>query len=110
MKKMLVSLCALLALGLAGCSEKPQSEAPAAAQPAPATVEPADFVFTNGTVYTVNELQPWAESVAVRGKEIVYVGDAAGAAALVGEGTERIDLEGMTLLPGFISTHDHLIA
>jgi len=70
----------------------------------------ADYVFTNGKVYTVNVLVPWAEAVAVKGDKIVYVGDTAGAEALVGEGTERIDLKGKTVLPGFISTHDHLIA
>ena len=73
-------------------------------------VEPADSVFTGGKVYTVDEKQPWAEAVAVEGNQIVYVGDAAGAEALVGKGTKRIDLEGKTVLPGFISTHDHLIA
>ena len=38
----------------------------------------ADVVFTNGKVYTVNELRPWAEAVAVSGNKIVYVGDNAG--------------------------------
>ncbi len=69
--------------------------------------EPADFVFTNGKVYTVNEAQPWAEAVAVRGNEIVYVGDDAGAAAFVGEATESIDLAGKMVLPGFIDGHIH---
>jgi predicted amidohydrolase YtcJ len=40
-------------------------------------------VLTNGKVYTVSEAQPWAEAVAVRGREIVYVGGNAGAEALV---------------------------
>jgi predicted amidohydrolase YtcJ len=70
----------------------------------------ADFAFTNGKVYTVNEAQPWAEAVAVKGNKAVYVGDAAGVAAYQGEGTEVIDLAGKMLLPGFISAHDHLIA
>ena len=33
----------------------------------PAIESAADFVFTNGKVYTVNEAQPWAEAVAVQG-------------------------------------------
>jgi len=32
-------------------------------------------VLTNGNVYTVNAAQPWAEGMAVRRGEIVYVGD-----------------------------------
>lgn len=66
--------------------------------------------FTNGKVYTVNEKQPWAEAVAVNGNKIVYVGDAKAAQALVGRGTEQIDLAGKTVMPGFISAHDHLVA
>jgi hypothetical protein len=72
--------------------------------------KPADYVFANGKIYTVNEKQPWAEALAVKGNKIVYVGDAAGVAAYQGEGTEVIDLGGKMLLPGFISAHDHLIA
>jgi len=70
----------------------------------------ADYVFTNGKIYTVNEQQPWAEAVAVKSNKIVYVGDAKGAAKFVDKGTEKIDLDGKMLLPGFVSGHDHLIA
>ena len=72
--------------------------------------EVADFVFTNARVYTVNEAQPWAEAVAVQGDEIVFVGDAAGAEALVGSATVRSDVKGQLLLPGFIDSHAHPIA
>jgi predicted amidohydrolase YtcJ len=70
----------------------------------------ADFIFTNAKIYTANELQPWAEAVAIKGKEIVYVGDAAGAEALVGASTVRTDAGGQLLLPGFIDSHVHPIA
>ena len=72
--------------------------------------EAASYVFTNGKVYTVDEQQPWVEAVAVKDNEIVYVGDAAGAEAHVGDGTETIDLAGKMVLPGFVSGHEHLIA
>lgn len=72
-------------------------------------LEPADIVFTGGKVYTVNDKQPWAEAVAVKGNKIVYVGDAAGAKKFVGKDTKTIDTAGKTVFPGFISTHDHLI-
>lgn len=70
----------------------------------------ADVVFTNARVYTVDAGQPWAEAVAVRGNEIVYVGNAAGAEALVGDATARRDLDGQLLLPGFIDSHVHPLA
>lgn len=67
----------------------------------------ADFVFTNAKVYTVDDARPWAEAVAVKDNEIIYVGDAAGAEALVGAATSRLDLQGQLLLPGLIDSHVH---
>lgn len=69
----------------------------------------ADFVFLNGKVYTLDAAAPWAEAVAVRDDRIVYVGDKDGATALIGDATQRIDLEGRLLLPGFIDSHIHAI-
>ena len=74
------------------------------------STQPADYVFTNGKVYTMNEKQPWAEAVAIKGKKIVYVGDTSRVAELVGKDTKQIDLAGRMLLPGFFSAHEHLIA
>ncbi len=74
------------------------------------TAQTADMVFTNASVLTMNDDAPSAEAVAVTGNEISYVGDAAGAQALIGDNTEVFDLDGDTLLPGFVSGHDHIIA
>ncbi|WP_170388233.1 amidohydrolase [Ruegeria atlantica] len=70
----------------------------------------ADLVFTNASVLTMNDDAPTAQAVAVTGNQISYVGDVAGAEALVGENTEVLDLGGDTLLPGFVSGHDHIVA
>jgi predicted amidohydrolase YtcJ len=70
----------------------------------------ADQVFTNGKVYTVNETQPWAEAVAVKGDEIVYVGDTEGVKAFIGKETKTTDLAGKMMLPGFIDGHLHMMA
>ena len=70
----------------------------------------ADTVFVNANVYTSNPAQPRAEAVAIAGNEIVYVGDNAGAERYVGGSTERRDLDGRLLLPGFIDTHMHPVA
>ena len=69
----------------------------------------ADVVFTNARVYTVDDAAPWAEAVAVKGDEIVYVGDAAGVEAMVGDATQVRDVQGQLLLPGFIDSHVHPI-
>ena len=73
-------------------------------------LESADIVIINGKVYTVNEKQPRAESVAIKDGNIVYVGAVDGAKALIGEKTNVIDAAGKMILPGFVSGHDHLVA
>ena len=67
----------------------------------------ADTVFTNGSVYTVDAARSWAEAVAVKGERVVAVGTDAAVAALIGTGTEVIDLRGRMLLPGFQDAHVH---
>ena len=70
---------------------------------------PAGYVATNAKVYTVNKAQPWAEAVVVRGKDIVYVGDNAGAREFMGDDMVAVDLQGKMILPGFVDTHSHTL-
>ncbi len=72
-----------------------------------ATDNSADFVFTNAKVYTVNDAAPWAEAVAVKGNEIVYVGSATGVERLIGPATRRFDASGRLVLSGYIDSHMH---
>ena len=69
-----------------------------------------DLALVGASVYTVDESTPWAETVVVRGDEIVYVGDAEGASEYIGANTEVRDLDGQLLLPGFIDSHAHPVA
>ena len=108
MRKVLTLILATMVIG--GCSRS--GDAPEATNPVTdhgdSVVEaPADYVFTNGRIYTVDASNPWAEAVAVRGNEIAYVGDNVGAADFVGEGTHEGDLDGRLVLPGFIESHIH---
>ena len=68
---------------------------------------PADYVFKNGSVYTIETKTPKAQAVAVTGKKISYVGSNKGVMAFVGKKTKVIDLKGQMLLPGFIESHIH---
>jgi predicted amidohydrolase YtcJ len=70
---------------------------------------PADRVFTNGAIYTVNDASRWAEAVAVDDGRIAYVGDDSGALAWIGETTEVVDLGGQMMLPGFHDSHIHIL-
>jgi len=67
----------------------------------------ADLVFKNGAIYTVNENNPWAESVAITDKKITYVGGNDGADEFISENTRVIDLNGKMILPGFHDAHTH---
>ncbi|MBB6522226.1 amidohydrolase [Pseudoteredinibacter isoporae] len=64
-------------------------------------------VYSNGQIYTMNPMQPWADSVVVDADKIVYVGDEKGAESYVKKGAEKVDLAGKLMLPGFIETHAH---
>ncbi len=68
----------------------------------------ADLIVTNARVLTMDEGNPRAEAVAVRGGEIVAVGDRASVSELRGPGTRVVDAAGASVLPGFIESHMHL--
>ncbi len=68
----------------------------------------ADLIVTNGSVLTMNELQPRADAIAIAGNEIVFVGTAQEAKGLSSSKTRVIDAQGGTVMPGFIEGHMHL--
>jgi len=67
-----------------------------------------DRVLHNGTIVTVDEDFSIAEAVAIKDGLIVAVGSNSEVLALAGSSTERMDLEGKTVLPGFNDSHLHL--
>lgn len=71
-------------------------------------VQPADLVFKNGNIYTVNDAWPKAEAVAIKGDRILFVGSIRDAQKYVGRNTRVIDLGGKTMLPGMTDAHHHL--
>lgn len=73
-----------------------------------AAEKPADVVFRNGAVYTVDPETPWADAVAVRGDRIVYVGTGDGLKPFIGPKTRVVDIGKGMLLPGFVDSHTHL--
>ncbi len=75
-----------------------------------ATPDAADLILVNGRVYTLDERQPWAEAIAVKGERILAVGSNSEIRRMAGSGTRRIDLEGAFALPGFNDAHVHVDA
>ncbi len=70
---------------------------------------PADAIYFHGDIITMEGNAPvYAETVAIKKGRIVFVGSEAEARKMEGDSTVRVDLEGRTLLPGFIDAHGHL--
>lgn len=69
----------------------------------------ADIVLLNGEVITVDQKNTVAEAVAIKDNRITVVGSNQEVKSFIGEKTDVIDLQGKTLLPGFIDSHIHLV-
>ena len=69
----------------------------------------ADTIYTNGKIYTVNEAQPWAESVAIKDGKFLLVGSNDEIMTLKGDETEVVNLDGKFVMPGMIDVHTHAI-
>jgi len=65
----------------------------------------ADWVLTNGEIYTVNVNQPWVEAVVINDGDFVYVGSEAGAAVYAAD--KVTDLGGRMVIPGIVDGHTH---
>ena len=68
---------------------------------------PADTIYLNGDILTVDDARPVVEAVAVRDGLIVAVGNETDVLELHGESTVIRDLGGRTMAPGFIDGHAH---
>jgi predicted amidohydrolase YtcJ len=69
----------------------------------------ADTAYINGIVLTMDESDSIAQAVAVTDGLIVAVGDNESIRTHVGLNTRIVDLDGKTLLPGFIDAHSHFL-
>jgi len=90
----------LAAVVLAACSKKPaDTTLPGAA---------ADLIITGGPIVTMEGDQPTTvEAIIVDDGRITFVGSKADALKQQGDGTVLKDLDGKTLMPGFIDGHAH---
>ena len=103
--------CAALVLATAQCANVPA----------------ADILFTGGKVYTFNWPDPdidghpssqaprdsngWkpdADTIAVRGDRVIFVGVRLDAEVYVNKDTRIVDLGGATVVPGLIESHAHI--
>ena len=67
-------------------------------------------ILINGKIYTEDTRKPWAEAVAIKGKNFVCVGtneEVIAYAKFNANEYETVDLGGKTVLPGLIDGHNH---
>jgi predicted amidohydrolase YtcJ len=72
-----------------------------------AVASPADLVLTNGRVVTVEDSQPEAEAIAIRGDRIVALGSSRDLQKYIGASTRVVDVKGQLVIPGFTEGHGH---
>jgi len=70
--------------------------------------EKADTVLVNANVITMDSFNSRAQGVAIRDGKILAVGSKEEISRSISETTKVIDIEGKTVLPGFIDAHAHL--
>ncbi|HEX6033466.1 MAG TPA: amidohydrolase family protein, partial [Anaerolineales bacterium] len=87
---------------------EPTAPVPSTGTPSPVPVEPADVIFTDGNILTMDPANPIGRAIAIRGKEILAVGSSEDISKFQGENTVLVSLDGFTLMPGFVDAHSHL--
>ena len=92
MKRIFISLSIAVMVLTASCGEQ----------------QTADLVIVNGKVFTVDDNNPSAEAIAIKGEKIIYVGTSGEAKKMVKDGfTNLIDAGGRLVFPGFNDAHVH---
>ena len=71
--------------------------------------EAPDHIFVNGKIVTVDDFFSIQEAVAVRGQRILAVGSNNEIESLAARDTQRTDLQGLTVIPGLIDNHNHVV-
>ena len=66
-------------------------------------------ILFHAKVFTGDPQNPYVEAVAIKGNRIIAVGNFSEVVKQTSPGAERVDLEGKSLLPGFIDSHSHSI-
>ena len=69
----------------------------------------ADTIIFGGTIYTVDSLNSKTESVAIKNGKILKTGNYSNLGNLISSKTKKINLDGKTMIPGFIEGHGHIM-
>jgi hypothetical protein len=98
--RILSTLLTILAIGGVTIGQTPQQT----------SKRTGDVVIRAGAIHTMAQGRPTMRSIAIGGGEVLALGEGShDLDAFIGPGTKVIDDPTLTLLPGFIDTHTHLI-
>ena len=101
-KKTSILFSAIVLLATASCNQSSEQSN---------LKDSADAIYYGGDIITMEgDNAEYAEAVAIKDGKILFVGDMATAINLKGESTHMHDLEGKTMLPGFLDAHSHYIS
>jgi hypothetical protein len=70
---------------------------------------PATLYFHGDIITMVGDSAQYVEALVERGGKIVFVGSMNDAEKEAGDAVMKVDLEGKTLIPGFIDAHGHMV-
>ncbi|MFW9935942.1 MAG: amidohydrolase [Candidatus Thorarchaeota archaeon] len=68
-----------------------------------------DFVVINADIRTMDSQLPKAEAMVISNGRILAIGRGADIEIYLRQAIKTVDMEGRTILPGFIDTHAHLV-
>lgn len=72
-------------------------------------IPPRTLIY-NGKIYTAFEIRPQVEALVLEGEDIIFAGKMVDAATLLNpSATDTIDLQGKTVIPGFVESHGHFM-
>ena len=67
----------------------------------------AEMILQNANVITVNSEDSVHSSIAIEGERIIAVGSDDEMERLAGPNTSVLDMEGRTITPGLVDSHNH---
>jgi predicted amidohydrolase YtcJ len=103
------SLFLLVAFCIFSCNNSTDSKKEGTEKEESASASAAVMYYGGDIITMEGDSAQYAEAVVVKDGQIVYVGSKDEAMKAAGDGHQMVDLQGKTLLPGFLDAHSHYI-
>ncbi|WP_196138099.1 amidohydrolase [Aliikangiella sp. G2MR2-5] len=97
----------ILLAGLSACNSKDKESVADNLQSDNLSQSEEIILYKNGSIYTVNKNQPWAEALVIKDGIIRFVGSSNDAIKFEEKAKKVVDLKGKMILPGLHDVHIH---